>query len=73
MRRTMCFALALAAALGGSGAGCGPAPPSNLSPSADQDTDRHEQANRYTQDRARKNQQAERKVMGRISGSHSRK
>jgi hypothetical protein len=73
MRGTTCFALVLATALGGPGGGCGPAPPSNLSPTPDQDTNRHERAARYTQELARKNQQAERKVMGRITGSHSRK
>ena len=71
--RTMArfLALALAAAwFGGPGSGCMPTPPSNLSPTPDQDTERHERAARYTRERAQKNQQAERKVMGRISSSH---
>ncbi len=73
MRSTKRIVLALAVALGGSAAGCAPALPSNLSPTPEQDANRHAQAARYTEERARKNQQAERKVMGRISGSRSRK
>jgi len=72
--RARLFALALAAAwLGGLGTGCTPAPPSNLSPTPDQATDRHEQAIRYTQELARRNQDAERKTMSRISRSPPRK
>jgi hypothetical protein len=68
------LALALAAAWFGSpGSGCTPAPPSNLSPTPDQAADRHEQAIRYSRDLARRNQQAERKAMSRISRSSPRK
>jgi hypothetical protein len=45
--------------------GCDTAPPSNLSPTRDQAADRHEQAVRYSEQRARKNQEAERKAMNR--------
>jgi hypothetical protein len=51
------LALALAAAwLGGPGTGSTPARTSNLSPTPDQATDRHEQATRYSQELARRNQ-----------------
>jgi hypothetical protein len=74
--RTMArlLALALVAAWFGSpGSGCMPAPPSNLSPTPDQAADRHEQATRYSQDLARRNQEAERKAMSRISRSSPRR
>jgi hypothetical protein len=72
--RARFLALALAAAwFGGPGNGCTPAPPSNLSPTPDQAADRHEQAIRYSRDLARRNQQAERKAMSRISRSSPRK
>jgi hypothetical protein len=74
--RTMARVLALAFAaawFGGLGSGCTPAPPSNLSPTPGQAADRHEQAVRYSRDLARRNQQAERKAMSRISHSSPRK
>jgi len=72
--RARLVVLALAAAwLGAPGTGCTPAPPSNLSPTPDQAADRHEQATRYTQELARRNQEAERKAMNRISRSLPRK
>ena len=67
------LALALGAWLVGPGTGCTPAPPSNLSPTPDQAADRHEQATRYTQELARRNQEAERKAMSRISRPRPRK
>jgi hypothetical protein len=59
----------VAAWLGGARAGSTPASTSNLSPTPDQAADRHEQATRYSEELARKNQQAERKAMGRMTRS----
>jgi hypothetical protein len=72
MRSMTRLALALVAALGWSVAGCGPAPPSNLSPTSDQDAHRHNEATRYTRELARRNQQAEREALGRISRTNRR-
>jgi hypothetical protein len=57
--------LGLAWMLGVTVAGCDTALPSNLSPTPDQATDRHEQAIRYSEQRARTNREAERKAMDR--------
>jgi hypothetical protein len=51
--------------LGVAAIGCDATPPSNLSPTQNQAADRHEQAVRYSEERARKNQEAERKAMKR--------
>jgi hypothetical protein len=51
--------------LGVAAVGCDATAPSNLSPTADQAADRREQAVRYSEQRARKNQEAERKAMNR--------
>lgn len=48
------------------GGGCTPAAPSNLSPTADQDAGRLENAERYSRELARKNQEAEKKAMSRL-------
>jgi hypothetical protein len=45
--------------------GCDSTPTSNLSPTANRAADRHEQAVRYSEQRARKNREAERKAMKR--------
>ncbi len=71
MRTTTRFALALAAGLiGAPGTGCAPAAPANLSPTPEQAPDRHENATRYSQELAQKNQEGERKVMSRMTRSH---
>jgi hypothetical protein len=54
--------LALSAAwfLGGAVVGCGPTPSSNLSPTPEQDPARHLRAVRETEEKARKDREAER-------------
>jgi len=59
------FVLGMAWALGAAAVGCDATSPSNLSLTPDQAADRHEQAVRYSEQRARKNQEAERKAMNR--------
>jgi hypothetical protein len=66
--RTLRVATLMAAwLLSGMTAGCGEAPNPNLSPTPDQAADRHQQAIRYSQERAGKNRLAERKAMGRMA------
>ena len=57
--------LGLAWMLGVAAAGCDTTLPSNLSPTPDQAADRHQQAIRYSEQRARKNREAEREAMAR--------
>jgi hypothetical protein len=57
--------LGLAWILGAAAAGCDTTLPSNLSPTPDQAVDRHEEALRYSEQRAHKNREAERKAMER--------
>jgi hypothetical protein len=45
--------------------GCDVTSPSNLSPTPSEANDRHEQAVRYSEQRARKIQEAERKILSR--------
>ncbi len=52
-------------ALGAAAVGCDATSPSNLSPTPDQAADRHERAVLYSEQRASKNQEAERKAMSR--------
>ena len=59
----------VACLLGGATAGCGNASNPNLSPISEQAVDCHQEAIRYTQDLAGKNQRAEKKAMGRIARS----
>jgi hypothetical protein len=60
-------ALMTACVAGAFTAGCDTTDRSNLSPTPDQAVDRHQQAIRYTEELASKNQQAERKVMSRMA------
>lgn len=53
--------------LGGMTAGCGDSANPNLSPTPEQSADRHQDAIRYTQELAGKNQQAEKKTMARMA------
>jgi hypothetical protein len=53
--------------LGGTIAGCGASANPNLSPTPEQSETRHQQAVRYTLERAVKNQQAEQKAMARMA------
>ena len=62
----------VACLLGGATAGCGNASNPNLSPISEQAVDRHQQAIRYAQELAGKNQRAEKKAMGRIARSGQR-
>jgi hypothetical protein len=57
--------LGIAWMLGAAAVGCDATGPSNLSPTPDQAGDRHEQAIRYSEQRASNNQEAERKAMKR--------
>jgi hypothetical protein len=58
--------------LSGATAGCGNASNPILSPISEQAVDRHQQAIRYAQELAGKNQRAEKKAMGRIARSAQR-
>ncbi len=55
--------------LAGLSAGCGAPAQSNVSPTPEQDVERHEQAVRYANELASKNKQAEREAMSRIGRS----
>ncbi len=59
--------------LGGITAGCGDATNPNLSPISEHAVDRHQQALRYAQELAAKNQRAEQKAMARMARSAPRK
>lgn len=58
--------LALAPLIVGPAGGCGTEPPPNLSPTAEQDPARFEEAKRITEEMRRKNLEAERNAMKRL-------